>query len=156
MLAMEQFLTLTRWWVVPVIWLPVSLWCISMSVRMGLSLAEIVPLIALGIFIWTFIEYTLHRFLFHIKTKSYWFVTHTLSSFSVCYNLVPACQILMLLLEPLQGKHGTLSSSRVPSQAPNGPPSTRLSSYCNIDFMLSCKHLIIIYTAPHHYSCFQK
>ncbi|CAF2290534.1 hypothetical protein YC2023_047124 [Brassica napus] len=67
-----EFLTLTRWWVVPVIWLPVSLWCISMSVRMGLSLAEIVPLIALGIFIWTFIEYTLHRFLFHIKTKSYW------------------------------------------------------------------------------------
>ena len=79
--AMEQFLTLTRWWVVPVIWLPVSLWCISMSVRMGLSLAEIVPLIALGIFIWTFIEYTLHRFLFHIKTKSYWFVTHKLSLF---------------------------------------------------------------------------
>ncbi|CAH8343457.1 unnamed protein product [Eruca vesicaria subsp. sativa] len=67
-----EFLTLTRWWVVPVIWLPVSLWCISMSVSRGLSLPEIVPLIALGIFIWTFIEYTLHRFLFHIKTKSYW------------------------------------------------------------------------------------
>ncbi|KAG2309048.1 hypothetical protein Bca52824_028796 [Brassica carinata] len=67
-----EFLTLTRWWVVPVIWLPVSLWCMSMSVSRGLSLPEIVPLIALGIFIWTFIEYTLHRFLFHIKTKSYW------------------------------------------------------------------------------------
>ncbi|CAN7115499.1 unnamed protein product [Brassica rapa subsp. narinosa] len=67
-----EFLTLTRWWVIPVIWLPVACWCISKSVSMGLSLTEIVPLIALGIFIWTFIEYTLHRFLFHIKTKSYW------------------------------------------------------------------------------------
>ncbi|CAN6814022.1 unnamed protein product [Brassica oleracea] len=67
-----EFLTLTRWWVIPVIWLPVAIWCISKSVSMGLSLTEIVPLIALGIFIWTFIEYTLHRFLFHIKTKSYW------------------------------------------------------------------------------------
>ncbi|KAG2289423.1 hypothetical protein Bca52824_049027 [Brassica carinata] len=43
-----------------------------MSISRGLSLPEIVPLIALGIFIWTLIEYTLHRFLFHIKTKSYW------------------------------------------------------------------------------------
>ncbi|XP_057489249.1 dihydroceramide fatty acyl 2-hydroxylase FAH1-like [Actinidia eriantha] len=25
-----------------------------------------------GIFIWTLMEYTLHRLLFHIKTKSYW------------------------------------------------------------------------------------
>ncbi|CAF1818025.1 unnamed protein product [Brassica oleracea var. botrytis] len=67
-----EFLTLTVWWAVPVIWLPVSVWCISMSISRGLSLPEIVPLIALGIFIWTLIEYTLHRFLFHIKTKSYW------------------------------------------------------------------------------------
>ncbi|ESQ52083.1 hypothetical protein EUTSA_v10017638mg, partial [Eutrema salsugineum] len=67
-----EFLTLTVWWAIPVIWLPVVVWCISMSVSMGRSLPEIVSMVALGIFIWTFIEYTLHRFLFHIKTKSYW------------------------------------------------------------------------------------
>ncbi|KAF2604386.1 hypothetical protein F2Q70_00025099 [Brassica cretica] len=50
--------------------------------------------------------------------------------------------------QELLGKHSTLSSSWMPSQAPNGPPSTRLSSCCNSGFMLSCKHLIIIYTAP--------
>ncbi|KAF3582003.1 hypothetical protein DY000_02034052 [Brassica cretica] len=69
---MKQFLTLTVWWAVPVIWLPVVVWCISMSVSMGCSFPEIVSLVALGIFIWTFIEYCLHRFLFHMKTKSYW------------------------------------------------------------------------------------
>ncbi|WZY92396.1 hypothetical protein YC2023_064725 [Brassica napus] len=46
----------------------------------------------------------------------------------------------------LLGKHGTLSYSRMPSQAPNGPSSTRLSSCCYSSFMLSCKHLIIIHT----------
>ncbi|XP_009140305.1 dihydroceramide fatty acyl 2-hydroxylase FAH1 [Brassica rapa] len=67
-----EFLTLTVWWAVPVIWLPVVVWCISMSVSMGCSFPEVVSLVALGIFIWTFIEYCLHRFLFHMKTKSYW------------------------------------------------------------------------------------
>ncbi|KAG2308039.1 hypothetical protein Bca4012_082973 [Brassica carinata] len=68
----SEFLTLTVWWAVPVIWLPVVAWCISMSVSMGCSLPEVVSLIALGILAWTFIEYCLHRFLFHMKTKSYW------------------------------------------------------------------------------------
>ncbi|CAD5320373.1 unnamed protein product [Arabidopsis thaliana] len=67
-----EFLTLTVWWAVPVIWLPVVVWCISRSVSMGCSLPEIVPIVVMGIFIWTFFEYVLHRFVFHIKTKSYW------------------------------------------------------------------------------------
>ncbi|WZY81796.1 hypothetical protein YC2023_028180 [Brassica napus] len=39
--------------------------------------------------------------------------------------------------QELLGKHGALSSSRMSSQAPNGPPSARLSSCCNSGFMLS-------------------
>jgi len=49
---------------------------------MGCSLPEIVPIVVMGIFIWTFFEYVLHRFVFHIKTKSYWLVTFSLS---LCY-----------------------------------------------------------------------
>ncbi|KAG5255426.1 fatty acid hydroxylase [Salix suchowensis] len=55
-----ESLTRTVWWAIPSIWLPVVCYCVLKSVRMG------------GIFIWTLLEYTLHRFLFHIKTKSYW------------------------------------------------------------------------------------
>ncbi|KAJ8444125.1 hypothetical protein Cgig2_005806 [Carnegiea gigantea] len=69
-----EFLTRTVWWAIPTIWLPVVCWCISMSVQMGHTFPEIALMVVFGIFIWTFIEYTLHRFLFHIKTKSYWLV----------------------------------------------------------------------------------
>lgn len=73
-ISVTQFLTLTVWWAIPVIWLPVVCCCISMSVRMGHTLPEIVLMVIFGVFLWTLIEYTLHRFLFHIKTKSYWLV----------------------------------------------------------------------------------
>jgi len=67
-----EFLTRTVWWVVPIIWLPVVCWSVSISMRMGHELPEVALLIATGILIWTLVEYTLHRFLFHIETKSYW------------------------------------------------------------------------------------
>lgn len=67
-----EFLTRNEWWVIPLIWFPVVCWFESMSVRMGHDLPHIALIIVTGIFIWTLMEYTLHRFLFHIKTKSYW------------------------------------------------------------------------------------
>lgn len=67
-----EFLTLTAWWVIPVVWLPVVCYTISMSVQMGHTLFEIVLMVGFGVFTWTLIEYTVHRFLFHIKTKTYW------------------------------------------------------------------------------------
>ncbi|KAL2474897.1 Fatty acid 2-hydroxylase 1 [Abeliophyllum distichum] len=67
-----EFLTLTEWFVIPLIWLPVVGWFISKSIRMELTIPQVVLAVAFGIFIWTLLEYTLHRFLFHIKTKSYW------------------------------------------------------------------------------------
>ncbi|KAI0501393.1 hypothetical protein KFK09_016338 [Dendrobium nobile] len=67
-----EFLTRTVWWAVPTIWLPVVCWFVVMSLRMGQSLLEVSLLILAGIFVWTLIEYCLHRFLFHIKTESYW------------------------------------------------------------------------------------
>ncbi|KAI8568533.1 hypothetical protein RHMOL_Rhmol02G0208000 [Rhododendron molle] len=39
---------------------------------MGHNFPHIGLIVCCGIFIWTLMEYTLHRFLFHIKTKSYW------------------------------------------------------------------------------------
>ncbi|CAA3033795.1 dihydroceramide fatty acyl 2-hydroxylase FAH1-like [Olea europaea var. sylvestris] len=67
-----EFLTLTEWYVIPLIWLPVVFWFILKSIRMDLTIPQVALMMAFGIFIWTLLEYTLHRFLFHIKTKSYW------------------------------------------------------------------------------------
>ncbi|KAL0002343.1 hypothetical protein SO802_016124 [Lithocarpus litseifolius] len=66
------FLTRTVWWAIPVIWLRVVCWAIYKSIQMGVSLPHIAFLVVYGIFLWTLNEYSLHRFLFHIDTKSYW------------------------------------------------------------------------------------
>lgn len=67
-----ELFTRTVWWVVPLVWLPVVCWFVSMSVQMGLTPSRAALALVGGIFIWTLLEYTLHRFLFHMKTTSYW------------------------------------------------------------------------------------
>lgn len=67
-----EFLTKNEWYVIPTIWLPVVCWYATKAFKMGNSLPEIAMILVLGIFIWTLMEYSLHRFLFHIKTKTYW------------------------------------------------------------------------------------
>ncbi|TYK13350.1 dihydroceramide fatty acyl 2-hydroxylase FAH1-like [Cucumis melo var. makuwa] len=67
-----EFCTCTAWWAVPLIWLPVVCWFVSMSVNMGHTFSQISLMVIFGISIWTLIEYIVHRFLFHIETQSYW------------------------------------------------------------------------------------
>ncbi|CAA6668571.1 unnamed protein product [Spirodela intermedia] len=67
-----EFLTRTVWWAIPVVWLPVVCWSISRSVLMGCTFPQVAVMVPSGMFIWTLLEYIIHRFLFHIKTKSYW------------------------------------------------------------------------------------
>ncbi|KAF6166182.1 hypothetical protein GIB67_023892 [Kingdonia uniflora] len=67
-----EFLTRTEWWVIPLVWLPVVFWSTSRSIKMGCTLPQVALLLVGGIFVWTLLEYCLHRFLFHIKTKTYW------------------------------------------------------------------------------------
>lgn len=58
-------LSLTPWWVVPIIWLP----CVAYGVYRasdGLSAGTLAAYWGSGVFLWTFIEYVLHRFLFHL------------------------------------------------------------------------------------------
>ncbi|KAL8512639.1 hypothetical protein ACS0TY_018940 [Phlomoides rotata] len=67
-----EFFTRTPWWVIPLVWLPVVCWFILSSVKVGLPLYHVEAAVFGGIFLWTFAEYILHRFLFHMKTKTYW------------------------------------------------------------------------------------
>ena len=73
----EQFLTRTVWWAIPTIWLPVVCYVLSISARKGLTFPQIGLIVAFGVLTWTLLEYTLHRFLFHIETKSYWLVRYS-------------------------------------------------------------------------------
>lgn len=59
-------LSKTAWWVVPMIWLPLvayGTYCGSQGLSTG---SEAAAYWCLGVFLWTLVEYVLHRCLFHI------------------------------------------------------------------------------------------
>lgn len=65
--------TRTKWWVVPLVWIPVALMMIYTAVvKENVPLSRMPILFAGGILLWSSMEYLLHRFLFHMKTSSFW------------------------------------------------------------------------------------
>ena len=58
-------ISLTAWWVVPTIWLPVSFYSFGMGVTHMNPIGSIF-LFFVGMFVWSFLEYIVHRFLFHM------------------------------------------------------------------------------------------
>lgn len=58
-------LSLTPWWVVPIIWLPVN-FCIFYVGFVNQSKIIALSFWIFGLFLWTLIEYSMHRFLFHL------------------------------------------------------------------------------------------
>lgn len=58
-------LSKTPWYVVPMVWLPVFAYVFTIGF---INQSKIIALsfFVLGLFLWTFIEYALHRFLFHL------------------------------------------------------------------------------------------
>ena len=70
-----EMLTRTPWYVVPLIWLPVSFGLLMAASSMPSSLffasslgnmIELALMWVLGVFTWTFFEYVFHRFVFHV------------------------------------------------------------------------------------------
>jgi dihydroceramide fatty acyl 2-hydroxylase len=61
-----EFLTRTRWWASPAVYLPICAAIVGASVAWGgLPWWAAPPLLVAGAFSWTLYEYLLHRFLFH-------------------------------------------------------------------------------------------
>lgn len=58
-------LSLTPWWVVPIIWLPVNFYFFYIGFT-GQSKITAMSFWVFGLGMWTFLEYILHRFLFHL------------------------------------------------------------------------------------------
>lgn len=61
-------LSKTPWWFIPTVWLPVVGYHLKVSLaNMNNFLAMF--LFGVGLFVWTLIEYCLHRFLFHLDSR---------------------------------------------------------------------------------------
>jgi len=57
--------------VVLLIWLPIALWHLSRPiVASSLTVVQIVVAFVVGVVVWTFTEYTMHRFVFHFEPKT--------------------------------------------------------------------------------------
>jgi 4-hydroxysphinganine ceramide fatty acyl 2-hydroxylase len=61
-------LTKTAWYVVPLVWLPPVAYGTFIAREGCASLKEEVLYWCLGLFLWTLVEYGLHRFLFHLDS----------------------------------------------------------------------------------------
>ena len=78
---LEMF-THVHWSVPLIVYIPVAGYCLYRAFAQGvLSSGEIVAFFLVGLFVWTFTEYMLHRFAFHYEPKSAWgkrihFLTH--------------------------------------------------------------------------------
>ncbi|QUC23926.1 uncharacterized protein UV8b_08167 [Ustilaginoidea virens] len=59
-------LSKTPWWMIPTLWLPCVIYGIYTASQGLQHSSEAAAYFVFGVFFWTFIEYCLHRFLFHL------------------------------------------------------------------------------------------
>ncbi|KAI9323521.1 hypothetical protein BX666DRAFT_1887762 [Dichotomocladium elegans] len=88
-------LSKTAWYVVPIVWLPVVAYNLKQSLDAGHMGGVSALSFALGVFIWSLLEYGLHRFLFHVD------------------NYLPDHQIAFTLHFTLHGFHHYLPMDRL-------------------------------------------
>ncbi|KAL3689193.1 hypothetical protein R1sor_015502 [Riccia sorocarpa] len=70
-----ESLSRTNWWTIPLVWGPVVVFCQARALQFGVRQEMVVPWMILGAAFWSFFEYLIHRFLFHMKADTYWTAT---------------------------------------------------------------------------------
>lgn len=74
--ALMEMTTNTPWFLVPSIWVPVSLAMLYTAINSyGVSVVDSIARAFYGMAFWTLLEYCIHRFLFHADVTSYWTIT---------------------------------------------------------------------------------
>lgn len=62
-----EFFTKTSWYIIPILWVPLVLYFIYMSYTIDLlTIPQVIICYFIGIFLWSLMEYCLHRFIFHL------------------------------------------------------------------------------------------
>lgn len=71
-------LTITPWYVVPLVWIPVIIYFISTGTQKYIQITKdpapvisSVLYISLGVLLWTLVEYSLHRWVFHMEPSGH-------------------------------------------------------------------------------------
>mmetsp|Transcript_5212 Transcript_5212/g.9923 ORF Transcript_5212/g.9923 Transcript_5212/m.9923 type:complete len:356 (+) Transcript_5212:176-1243(+) len=71
-----EFFSGTPWWMIPLVWLPMAVAALAHAlVVQNIAAMAVVQMTLSGIIFWGFLEYTLHRFLFHSVPSTYWWIT---------------------------------------------------------------------------------
>lgn len=65
-----ESLSKTYWFVPILVYLPIIIFFIYLSITNNLSIYWIIFSIFIGLFVWSFVEYFLHRFVFHYTPKT--------------------------------------------------------------------------------------
>jgi 4-hydroxysphinganine ceramide fatty acyl 2-hydroxylase len=80
-----EFFSMTPWYAIPIFWFPIiiSILILAYNLMEQKSLATGVGFYVFGLFIWTLVEYLLHRFVFHyderLPTNNFMFCIHFLT-----------------------------------------------------------------------------
>ena len=85
-------LSKTNWYIIPLVWVPVVIFLSRLSHQRCEGSASCYSALwfcfIFGTLFWSLVEYSVHRFIFHVKTSSYWFNTlHFL--FHGCHHKFP-------------------------------------------------------------------
>lgn len=62
-----EYFSNTQWYMVPLVWLPVTYYLFTRCLAGGFSIPMSLIFLFIGIIWWTFTEYVMHRFLFHLE-----------------------------------------------------------------------------------------
>lgn len=95
-----EFFTHVHPAVVPIVWIPVAVYCLVAAVGQAVTDAAsplYIPLcFVLGLVLWSLAEYTIHRFVFHMRPRSVWqekvsFLFHGI------HHLQPQCKTRLVM-----------------------------------------------------------
>lgn len=106
-----EVLSKSPWWVIPLVWIPfaivMSMWALTgapsflpwIATSPPMSLLLLIALLPVGVLFWTLIEYSLHRFIFHLDPppkSPAWITFHFLMH--GLHHKVPGCYLHVVAL----------------------------------------------------------
>eukprot|EP00475_Leptophrys_vorax_P000108 TRINITY_DN10058_c0_g1_i3.p1 TRINITY_DN10058_c0_g1~~TRINITY_DN10058_c0_g1_i3.p1 ORF type:complete len:352 (-),score=81.09 TRINITY_DN10058_c0_g1_i3:66-1121(-) len=105
---LEQF-THTHWMTIPIVWGSIGVLCAALSLP-TMSVLQFIQYWCTGLFLWTLVEYLVHRFVFHaekyVPDHPAWLTLHFLGH--AIHHFLPMEKSRLVMPLPLSGTLGTL------------------------------------------------
>ncbi|KAJ3199248.1 fatty acid alpha-hydroxylase, partial [Clydaea vesicula] len=120
-----EIFTKTPWYVIPIVWLPVVAYYLKRGLEYNTteSASQVILLFFIGIFNWSLIEYSMHRFIFHVDeilpdnqyAFTFHFMTHGIHHYLPMdrLRLVMPPVLLVILSYPIVQLHHLLFSNEI-------------------------------------------